>query len=242
MNYRLIPMTAEHVPQVAALERTCFSHPWTEDMLRQELWNDAAVIVVAEGEDGTVLGYAGLQAVLDEGYINNVAVDPRFRRQGVADELIAAFVRFGKAKLAFLTLEDLVGSVEVMVFPRDYEKWQNMINEDARVFIQGRVSAEDDKASKLILEKVRSFSDIPRELWIQFESKDDYSQKEKGLLEDLRNSQGTDTVVIYLKDVKAMKKLSAAYHVNLQDEWLAQMSKKYGEGNIRVVERALKTL
>ncbi len=117
-----------------------------------------------------------------------------------------------------------------------------MINEDARVFIQGRVSAEDDKASKLILEKVRSFSDIPRELWIQFESKDDYSQKEKGLLEDLRNSQGTDTVVIYLKDVKAMKKLSAAYHVNLQDEWLAQMSKKYGEGNVRVVERALKTL
>ena len=94
MNYRLIPMTAEHVPQVAALERTCFSHPWTEDMLRQELWNDAAVIVVAEGEDGTVLGYAGLQAVLDEGYINNVAVDPRFRRQGVADEpLLSASVR-----------------------------------------------------------------------------------------------------------------------------------------------------
>ena len=144
--------------------------------------------------------------------------------------------------MAFLSVEELVGTVEVMVFPRDYEKWQNMINEDARVFIQGRVSAEDDKASKLILEKVRSFSDIPRELWIQFESKDDYSQKEKGLLEDLRNSQGTDTVVIYLKDVKAMKKLSAAYHVNLQDEWLAQMSKKYGEGNIRVVERALKTL
>ena len=82
--------------------------------------------------------------------------------------------------MAFLTVEDLVGTVEVMVFPRDYEKWQNMINEDARVFIQGRVSAEDDKASKLILEKVRPFSDIPRELWIQFESKDDYSQKEKG--------------------------------------------------------------
>ena len=144
--------------------------------------------------------------------------------------------------MAFLTVEDLVGTVEVMVFPRDYEKWQNMINEDARVFIQGRVSAEDDKASKLILEKVRAFSDIPRELWLQFESKEDYSQREKELLEDLRKSQGTDSVVIYLKDVKAMKKLSAAYHVNLQDEWLAQMSKKYGEGNVRVVERALKTL
>lgn len=105
MNYKLTPMTAEHIPQIAALERVCFSHPWSEDMLREGLWNESAVIIVAEGEDGTVLGYAGLQTVLDEGYINNVAVDEQFRRQGVADELISAFVRFGQAKLAFLTLE-----------------------------------------------------------------------------------------------------------------------------------------
>ena len=105
MNYKLTPMTEEHIPQIAALERACFSRPWSEDSLRGELWNEAAVIIVAEGEAGTVIGYAGLQTVLDEGYINNVAVDERFRRQGVADELIAAFVRFGQAKLAFLTLE-----------------------------------------------------------------------------------------------------------------------------------------
>ena len=105
MNYRLTPMTSEHIPQIAALEQACFSHPWSEAMLQNELWNDSAVIIVAEGEDGTVLGYAGLQTVLDEGYINNVAVGENYRRQGVADELIAAFVRFGAAKLAFLTLE-----------------------------------------------------------------------------------------------------------------------------------------
>lgn len=105
MNYKLTPMTMEHIPQVAALERACFSRPWSEDALRSELWNDAAVIIVAEGEDGSVLGYAGLQTVLDEGYITNVAVDSTYRRQGIADELIAAFVRFGQAKLAFLTLE-----------------------------------------------------------------------------------------------------------------------------------------
>lgn len=105
MNYKLTPMTEEHIEQVAALERTCFSRPWSEDALREELWNDSAVIIVAEGEDGTVLGYAGLQTVLDEGYITNVAVDPQYRRQGVADELISAFLRFGQAKLAFLTLE-----------------------------------------------------------------------------------------------------------------------------------------
>ena len=105
MNYKLNPMTMEHIPQVAALERACFSRPWSEESLQGELWNDAAVVIVAEGEDGTVLGYAGLQTVLDEGYINNVAVDEKFRRQGVANELIAAFVRFGQANLAFLTLE-----------------------------------------------------------------------------------------------------------------------------------------
>lgn len=105
MTYKLVPMAMEHISQIAALEQACFSHPWSEAMLENELWNDSAVIIVAEGENGTVLGYAGLQTVLDEGYINNVAVDEKFRRQGVADELIAAFVRFGKAKLAFLTLE-----------------------------------------------------------------------------------------------------------------------------------------
>ncbi len=105
MNYRLTTMTAEHIPQIVALEKICFSHPWSEELLRQALWNEAAAIVVAEGEDGTVLGYAGVSTVLDEGYIDNVAVDPRFRRQGVGDELIAALARFGRAKLAFLTLE-----------------------------------------------------------------------------------------------------------------------------------------
>ena len=105
MNYKLTPMTIEHIPQIAALERACFSRPWSEESLQGELWNDSAVVIVAEGEDGAVLGYAGLQTVLDEGYINNVAVDEQYRRQGIADELIAAFVRFGQAKLAFLTLE-----------------------------------------------------------------------------------------------------------------------------------------
>lgn len=105
MNYKLVPMTMEHIPQIAALERACFSRPWSEESLQGELWNESAVIIVAEGEDGTVLGYAGLQTVLDEGYINNVAVDEKYRRQGIADELISAFVRFGRAKLAFLTLE-----------------------------------------------------------------------------------------------------------------------------------------
>lgn len=120
MNYQLTPMTAEHIPQIAALEKACFSHPWSEAMLQNELWNDSAVILAAVGEDGTVLGYAGLQTVLDEGYINNVAVSPAFRRQGVAGELLAAFIRFGAAKLAFLTLEVRASNVPAIAL---YEKY-----------------------------------------------------------------------------------------------------------------------
>ena len=84
--------------------------------------------------------------------------------------------------MAFLTVEDLVGTVEVVVFPRDYEKSQQFLNEDARVFIQGRVSAEDDRASKLILEKIRPFDNMPREIWIQFDNKEAYAQQSQELL------------------------------------------------------------
>ena len=105
MNYKLVPMDKSHLPQVAALERICFNQPWSQALLEQELYNDMVSLVVAEGEDGTVLGYAAVQAVLDEGSLERIAVAPGFRRQGVAEALLGAFLRFGRARLAFLTLE-----------------------------------------------------------------------------------------------------------------------------------------
>ena len=144
--------------------------------------------------------------------------------------------------MAFFTLEDLVGTVEVVVFPRDYEKCQALLNDEEKVFIQGRVSAEDDRPSKLILEKIRSFEDIPRELWIQFPDREAYGEKEQELLADLKQSPGKDSVVIFLRDVKAMKKLSAAYHVEITDSWLESMCKKYGVSNVKVLQRVLKNL
>ena len=121
--------------------------------------------------------------------------------------------------MAFFTLEDLVGTVEVVVFPRDYEKWQKYLNEDARVFVQGRVDAGDDRASKLILEKVRSFDEMPKEVWIQFKDRNDYAGNEEELLRNLRSTPGNSSVVIYLKDVNAMKRLPAGYHVQITDSW-----------------------
>ena len=144
--------------------------------------------------------------------------------------------------MAFLTVEDLVGTVEVVVFPRDYEKSQQFLNEEGRVFIQGRVSAEDDRASKLILEKIRPFDNMPREIWIQFDNKESYTQQSQELLADLRRSPGDSAVVIYLKDVKAIMKLPVGYHAQIQDSWLNYMYEKYGKTNVKVVERGLKNL
>jgi len=105
MSYQVVPMDRSHLKEMAALERLCFSTPWTEAMLEQELYQDTASYLVAEDESGRVLGYAGLHVVLDEGYIDNVAVLPDYRRQGIARRLIEVFCRFGEANLAFLTLE-----------------------------------------------------------------------------------------------------------------------------------------
>ena len=105
MNYKLVPMDRSHLAGVAELERMCFSTPWNEAMLEEELYNDTASFIVAEGEDGSVLGYAGLHVILDEGYIDNVAVRPSCRRMGLGDRLLDVFIRFGQANLAFLTLE-----------------------------------------------------------------------------------------------------------------------------------------
>ena len=106
MYYEIVPMDRSHIPQIAALERACFSHPWSEALLEDALFDPQASFIVAEDpEAGGVLGYAGLHAVLDEGYIDNVAVAPDARRHGVASALLDVFCRFGAAKLAFLTLE-----------------------------------------------------------------------------------------------------------------------------------------
>ena len=159
---------------------------------------------------------------------------------GMVTEKTIKYTKNNKV-MAFVTLEDLVGTVEVVVFPRDYEKYQSLLDEDARVLIQGRVSAEDDKASKLILERVRTFEEVPRELWLQFDDRDAYADREAHLMEELRAVPGNVSVVIYLKDVKAMKKLPAGYRVALQEEWLEKFRREYGSENVRVVERALKS-
>lgn len=106
MHVRVVPMTADHLDEVAELERICFSVPWSRNMLAEELDNLLSAFLVALDDNDKVVGYAGVQIILDEGYITNVAVRPECRRQGIAAKLLQVFLDFAKAnRLAFLTLE-----------------------------------------------------------------------------------------------------------------------------------------
>lgn len=104
MHVRIVPMNADHLDEVAELERICFSTPWSRNMLAEELDNALSAFLVALDDDGRVVGYAGLQVVLDEGYITNVAVRPECRRNGIAAKLLQVFLDFAQANgLSFLT-------------------------------------------------------------------------------------------------------------------------------------------
>ena len=141
--------------------------------------------------------------------------------------------------MAFLTIEDLMGTVEVVVFPRDYERNQNYLNEDSKVFVKGRVSEEDDAPSKLICETIIPFEQTKRELWIQYGDKLEYGEDEPHLLDMLGESEGNDTVVIYCKKERAIKRLSAGRNVCAEPALIVKLKNYYGEDRIRVVEKSI---
>ena len=105
MHYDLVPIDRSHLEGVLSIEGVCFERPWSEQTFTDALYHDTVSLIVAQGEDGMVLGYAELSVILDEGCLEKIAVDPKYRRQGVAEELLGAFLRFGRANLAFITLE-----------------------------------------------------------------------------------------------------------------------------------------
>ncbi len=141
--------------------------------------------------------------------------------------------------MAFITLEDLMGSVEVIVFPKDYEAHRELFAEDAKLFIRGRVSIGDDPVGKLVCEQVCAFDQVPRELWLQYENMEAYRAGQTELTQLLRDSEGTDRVVIYLKREKAKKLLSASWNVSADKELICKLYAKLGEKNVKVVEKEL---
>ena len=141
--------------------------------------------------------------------------------------------------MAFITLEDLMGSVEVIVFPKNYEADRDILTEDSKIFIKGRVSLGDEPVGKLVCEQVIPFAKVPRELWLQFEDKEMYQAMEGTILGVLKESEGPDRVVIYLKKERAKKILPANWKVEAAGELLDTLVCKLGEKNVKLVEKNL---
>lgn len=137
--------------------------------------------------------------------------------------------------MAFVTLEDLYGTVEVLVFPKIYQKYRTILEEDRKIFMTGTVSVKAEENAQLLCDSIREFEDVGMQLWIQFKNKADYEEKQNLLMEHLKLSSGKDKVVIYLKEEKAKKILDASYNVTANTVFTEQLKALFGEENVAIV-------
>lgn len=153
----------------------------------------------------------------------------------IADKTIK-YTRNDKV-MCFLQIEDLAGVCEVIVFPKDYEKYSADLAEDNKIFVRGRVSVEEDKDGKLICERITNFLDIPKKLWIKFPDKSSYDQNSEHMFSILAPSDGNDSVIIYIEDTKQMKRLPPEKNVDCDRTLLTTLAETFGSENIKVTYR-----
>ncbi|MDO4294304.1 MAG: DNA polymerase III subunit alpha, partial [Eubacteriales bacterium] len=137
--------------------------------------------------------------------------------------------------MAFLQVEDLVGTVEVIVFPKAYEQFGNKLTEDNKVFLRGRVSAEEDKDGKLVCESVQAFDEIPKKIWIKFPTMEAFTSREKELLSAIADSDGRDGIVVYVENPRAMKQLPPNQSVSADRALLERLEEMFGDENVKVM-------
>lgn len=144
--------------------------------------------------------------------------------------------------MAFAVLEDLVGTVEVVVFPSTYTKYKSCLKEEAKVFIKGRVDAGEDKDGKVLAQEVVLFDDVRKELWIQFANKGEYIKNEEYIDNLFEMNEGNDNIAIYITDIKAVKKYPVNRKIIITDNLLVNLQEKFGESNVKVVEKTIEKL
>ena len=143
--------------------------------------------------------------------------------------------------MAFIQLEDLLGTVEVIIFPNDYEKYQAELTEEAKLYIKGRVSASEDQQAKLIAEKIIPFDKVPKEVWLQYPDKNSFIGQQETLYKTLAGHSGNDRVIIFCKVEKAIKKLPVSWNIKAEEEILDQLGTVLGKENVKVRETVLKS-
>lgn len=169
----------------------------------------------------------------EEGEESKVEDKSKVTVGGIVSTVTRKFTKTG-AQMAFITLEDLVGTIEVIVFPRQFDSNRHLIVEGKKIFIDGEANIEENAAGKVIANKIREFSDVPSELWIAFKDKNDYLENNEGLLQILSSNKGNDKVIIALAKERQRKMMPAQYSVNITPELLRVLKEKYGSDFVKV--------
>jgi DNA polymerase-3 subunit alpha len=144
--------------------------------------------------------------------------------------------------MAFIILEDLFGVVEVIIFPKDYEKFKIMLEPDQKIFVRGKVTVEEEKPAKLICQDIIPFDSIPQEVWIKYPNLTAFQADEPFLYQILDEFDGIDTVVIYCEEEKCLKKLPKSKGVKADKELIQRLTTKYSQENIRITEKSIENL
>ncbi len=169
---------------------------------------------------------------------------PRVRDQEkavIGGMIIARTVKTTRTNnlMAFITVEDMYGTVEVIVFPKDYEKNRLLLEEDRKVFIQGRVTVEEDKPAKMICSRIIPFDDLAQSLWLQFGTREEYRKAELWIYQTLAEYDGTDEVNIYLSGERAKKRLPNSHSTCVCPQLLEKFYEKFGNDNVKVVQKSI---
>ena len=185
-------------------------------------------------------------------YSNDFQIDEEIGRPKAEDgnmELIGGMITGKTVKstrnnsmMAFLMLEDLFGTVEIILFPKDFEKYKQLLEMDTKIFVRGKVTVEEDKAAKLICQEIIPFDSIQKEVWIKYPSVRDYLKDESALFSLLGEYDGNDTVTIYCTAEKQIKKLPKSRSTKAGKELVDRLKTIYLEENVRITEKSIENM
>ena len=137
------------------------------------------------------------------------------------------------------TIEDIIGNVEVIIFPRQYEKYHSIIVEEAKIFIRGRATVEEDKPAKMICQDILAFDDVSKEVWVRFKNKDLFLKEEENFYKLINDYEGKDQIKIYLEEEKAIKPCPPTKNIDAACEIIDILKENYGESNIQVTSKKI---
>ncbi len=192
-----------------------------EELMRRSVTRTTADFIPADGEE--------MPKVKDQ------------ERAVIGGMIVARTVKTTRTNslMAFITIEDMYGTAEVIVFPKDYEKNRLLLEEDRKVFVQGRAAVEEDKPAKLICSRIIPFDELDQSLWLQFETKERYREEEPWIFETLAGYDGKDEVNIYVSSDRATKKLPGSHSTKVCRELLQKLYDRFGQENVKVVQKSI---